>query len=93
MARTQEYMTIDELKEKLGCPSGRYKKVGYVLVRMNGKYIPEHRLIWLQHSELIEIPKGKIIHHINGVKDDNRIENLQIMTQKQHMKLHHKQNK
>jgi len=50
------------------------------------KYIREHRLIWLRANG--EIPKGMIIHHINKNKLDNRIENLQMMTQSKHVILH-----
>ena len=28
------------------------------------------------------------VHHINGIKTDNSIENLQVMTRSEHMKLH-----
>ena len=35
--------------------------------------------------------KGEIVHHINGDKKDNRPENLQVMTQSEHVKKHHKQ--
>lgn len=32
--------------------------------------------------------KGEVVHHINGNKKDNRPENLQVMTQAEHIKLH-----
>ena len=94
--KKQEYMTIKEFYKKIGYHNknwrgGKTKGGGYILININGTYIPEHRLIWLQHSELLEIPKGKVIHHINGIKDDNKIENLQIMTSSEHSKLHQKQ--
>lgn len=31
---------------------------------------------------------GEVVHHINGVRDDNRPENLQVMTIGEHMRLH-----
>ena len=40
-----------------------------------------NRIVWTQHNG--PIPKGMIIDHINGNPSDNRIENLQCITQKQ----------
>lgn len=33
---------------------------------------------------------GEVVHHINGNKRDNRPENLEVMTQSEHAKLHAK---
>lgn len=76
---------------------GRKKnKSGYVLVldRENPMsdckgYVLEHRKVMGEHigRALIESEK---IHHINGIKDDNRIENLVIISESEHTILHNK---
>ena len=43
-----------------------------------------HRFIWECFNG--EIPEGKVIDHINNTKDDNRLCNLQLMTQKENCK-------
>ena len=40
-----------------------------------------HRFVWECFNDLI--PKGKRIYHINDNNEDNRLSNLQIMTQEQ----------
>lgn len=64
---------------------------GYKIIRVyeeNCSYrIFEHRYIVEQHLKR-KLVKGEIVHHINYDKSDNRLENLEVMTQKQHRKLH-----
>ena len=62
-------------------------KHGYRYIFVNGKYVREHREIWMQANNVKEIPEGFVIHHKNGIKTDNRIENLQLMTKRWHDKI------
>jgi len=61
---------------------------GYRIICMKGKRCQEHQVIWLRYNNLKEIPKGYCIHHKNGNKSDNRIENLILMKINEHSRLH-----
>ena len=45
-----------------------------------------HEAVWRFHFG--DIPEGYVIHHRNGQKDDNRIDNLQLMTMAEHRAWH-----
>ena len=71
---------------------GRYinKRDGYVMIYAQKatktektKYIPEHILVWEQIHQ-IPLPKGWVVHHLNGIKSDNRPENLAALPAKKH---------
>lgn len=53
------------------------KRDGYVSVIYNGIWASEHRLVM---EQMLGRPliKGESVHHKNGVRDDNRPENLEL---------------
>ena len=71
---------------------GRSHSHGYVYIRVKegtpGKnkgafYRGEHVLNW-EHANNKPLPKGWVVHHLNGVKDDNRVPNLAAMPRQYH---------
>lgn len=68
---------------------------GYVRLYMPGSpmaspngYVREHRLVMANHLGRLLDP-SELIHHVNGDRTDNRIENLQIVTAGEHMTIEH----
>ena len=66
---------------------GRTVNQGYVYIRLprpdsKSPWIAEHQLVWEKaHGPL---PKGWIVHHLNGNRQDNREANLAAMPRKRH---------
>lgn len=56
-------------------------KDGYWVISKGKKRMLRHRAVWIMHNG--PIPKNKVINHINGIPGDDRIENLEVVSQKE----------
>lgn len=54
------------------------------LLSLENKAILTHRLVWEVFNG--KIPENMLINHKNGVKNDNRLENLELVTHQENMK-------
>ena len=71
-----------------GCDDGK----GYLQIRLDKKY-RIHRIIGYAFLDLDINDRNQYIDHINGIRNDNSIENLRIVSKQQNDWNKHKENK
>lgn len=61
----------------------------YKAMKVRGKRIDEHRLI-MQNVLGRKLARNEVVHHIDGNKSNNSLENLVVMTRSEHSAMHQK---
>ena len=75
-------------------PIGTKHKMGegYIEIKTENGWVLEHIFIMEKIIGRKINHKKEIVHHINHIRDDNRLENLQLFKRGDHIWLHRKEN-
>lgn len=91
---SQQFMGKSSGQENWRWKGGKSHSNGYVVITKPNNPQADKRGRVYEHRHIIEQWLGRPlkveeeVHHINGIKDDNRIENLSIETHSSHRKPH-----
>ncbi len=66
---------------------GGWLQQGYKFICVEGRQLPEHKY-FMELKIGRRLTSNEVVHHINHDRLDNRIENLQLLTRREHVFVH-----
>lgn len=83
---SSDYMKANGTNKK----NGYWYENGYKVLYVDGDNSIKEHIKVMEDFLGRKLLKNEVIHHINEIRDDNRLENLKLMTKGEHSALHRK---